>query len=274
MVDPDHRHSLAVLQLAKACLSGPQDLTLADGANDLGRRAWSGIGGTVPLLYGLHWTRPLRPARYLLSLLEARAALAPALAVAAGPLGAAADTLASRIPSNRFFRERDGLVEEALDSDCVLEHLPEVLRGYALQPAYDARSLGWLLAQAARKRRHGTLRARLVRDAKRRFLGWYLYYLRAGAAGEVLQIAAQNRSFDAVLRCLLADAWRQGATAVRGRLEPRFIQELSARHCWLRVDGTWTVVHSRRPEILATFERGDAFLSRLDGEWILRFLGG
>src|SRR5215471_10058567 len=34
MVDRERPHSLAALQLAKACLSGPQDLTLADGSND------------------------------------------------------------------------------------------------------------------------------------------------------------------------------------------------------------------------------------------------
>ena len=61
MVDPHKRDSITALQLAKAFVSGPQDLTLADGANDLSRRMWMGIGGTVPLLYSLHWTRPLRP---------------------------------------------------------------------------------------------------------------------------------------------------------------------------------------------------------------------
>src|SRR5206468_12935959 len=68
--DLDWRQGLTMLQLVKAALSGPQDLFLADGANDQARRVWQTIGGTVPLLYNLHWTRPLRPARYLLSLLE------------------------------------------------------------------------------------------------------------------------------------------------------------------------------------------------------------
>src|SRR5437879_10598200 len=69
MVDPHKRDSLTALQMAKAFVSGPQDLTLADGANDLSRRMWMGIGGTASLLHSLHWTRPLRPARYLASLL-------------------------------------------------------------------------------------------------------------------------------------------------------------------------------------------------------------
>jgi len=273
MVDPDKRRSLTALQLAKACLSGPQDLTLADGASDQVRRGWIGIGGTAAPLYSLHWTRPLRPARYLLSLLEERTALPPPVTLAARPLGAVADALATRLHPNRFLREETGLAEDALDPATMLAHLPDVLRGYALQPVYDARSLAWLLEQTLLKTRHGRLRARAVRNGERRLIGWYLYYVRAGAVSEVIQIAALDGSFDCVLQRLLADAWRHGASAVRGRLDPRFVQELSDRHCWLRTDGTWTLVHSRHTEVIAAIQQGDAFLSRLEGEWWLRFLG-
>src|SRR5882724_1958848 len=49
LVDTDHHKSLTALQLVKARLSGPQDLTLTDAATALARRVWIGIGGTVPL---------------------------------------------------------------------------------------------------------------------------------------------------------------------------------------------------------------------------------
>ncbi len=274
MVDPDKRHSLTALQLAKACLSGPQDLTLADGANDRSRRMWIGIGGTAPLLYSLHWTRPLRPARYVLSLLEGRSAFPPALTLAARPLAALADAGAARLRPNRFYREESELAEDALDPATMLAHFPDVLDGNALQPVYDARSLAWLLEQTARKTRHGRLRARAVRDGGRRLIGWYLYYVQKGGVSEVVQIAARDGSFDRVLRRLLADAWRHGAAAVRGRLDPRYVQELSDRHCWFRWGHSWTLVHSRHADIMAAIHQGDAFLSRLEGEWWLRFLGG
>jgi len=273
MVDPDKRDSLIALQLAKACLSGPQDLTLADGATDKAQRMWVGIGGTASLLYSFHWTRPLRPARYLLSLLEEHAAFPRLLRFAARLPCALVDALSARLRPNRFYRETSELVEDALDSATMLAHLPDVLRGYALQPAYDARTLDWLLDQIAHKRHHGELRARAVRDGERRLIGWYLYYVRPGRIGEVIQIAALDGSFDLVLQRLLADAWEHGATALRGRLDPRFAPELSHRHCWLRTDNTWTLVHSRRADVLAAFHQGDAFASRLEGEWWLRFLG-
>lgn len=274
MVDPDRRAGLTAARLVKACLSGPQDLTLADGAHEVSRRLWLGIGGAAPLLYGMHWTRPLRPARYALQLLQARAAVPSALTLAARPLGALADALAARSRPNRFYREQDGLAEEALDPATMLAHLPEAFDGSALRPVYDERSLTWLLEQAARKKRHGALRARAVLDDARRVIGWYLYYVLAGGASEVVQVAACNGSFDRVLQRLLADAWRHGVAAVRGRLEPRYAQELSDRHCWMRRDGSVTLVHSRHADILASIEQGDAFLSRLEGEWWLRWTDG
>jgi len=271
MVDPDRRNTLIALQLAKACLSGPQDLTLADGASEQMRRGWIGIGGAASLLYSLHWTRPLRPARYAVSLLEEREALPRAAGIAARPLCALADFIFGRLRPNRFYRETAGVEEDALDSATMAAHSRDLLRGYALQPAYDVLALDWLLDQTARKSGHGELRGRAVRDGAQKLIGWYRYYVEAGRIGEVVQIAALDGSFALVLRRLLADAWRHGATALRGRLDPRFTQELSDRHCWLRTDSTWTLIHSRRADVLAAFERGDAFVSRLEGEWWLRF---
>jgi len=274
MVDPNRRNGLTALQLARAALSGPQDLFIADGANELSRQMWTGLGGTAPLLYNLHWTRPLRPVRFALSLLEEHRALHPALTLAARPLGALADALATRLHPNRLDQEDAELTEDALDAAAMLAHLPAVADGRALQPEYDPRSLAWLLEQTACKVRHGKLRARAVLESGRRLIGWYLYYLRAGGVSEVVQIAACNGSFGRVLQRLLADAWRQGAAAVRGRLDPRHVQEFSDRQCWFRREGTWTLVHSRHADVTAAINQGNAFLSRLEGEWWLRFQGG
>jgi hypothetical protein len=273
MMDSDHRDGLAALQMAKACLSGPQDLTLADGANAQARRMWVAIGGIAPLLYNLHWTRLLRPARYALSLLEGRDMIASPVAFVARPLCAAADALFARLPPNHFLRDNRDFPEETLDSATMLSHFSNFMNGSTLQPEYDVGALAWLLDQAARKKRHGQLRAHAVLGSKRQLIGWYLYYLNAGGVSEVVQIAALEDSFDQVLQRLLADAWKNGAAALRGRIEPRFVQELSDRHCWLRREGSWTLIHSRRADVKAAIRQGDAFLSRLEGEWWMRFVG-
>lgn len=274
MVDPDKRRSLTALQLMKAYLSGPQDLSLADGASDQSRRLWIGIGGTASLLYSFHWSRPLRPARYVVALLEERGAVTRPVTLAARPLCAIADALFARLPANRFLRDDDDFTDDALDPAAMLTHFPAIMGGRALQPVYEAGSMAWLLDQAARKKRHGELRSRAVLDRKRQLIGWYLYYLNAGGVSEVAQIAALDGSFDQVLQRLLADAWKNGAAALHGRLEPRFARELSDRHCWLRREGPWMLIHSRHADVVAAVQQGDSFLSRLEGEWWLRFQGG
>src|SRR5256885_15095657 len=95
-----------------------------------------------------------------------------------------------------------------------------------------------------------------------RSLGWFMYYARVGEVNEVLQLTARADSFDRVLQRLLIDAWRQGATALRGRLDPHHVQEYSDRHCWFRREGAWTLVHSRHDDVVSAIERGAAGLDR------------
>jgi hypothetical protein len=139
MVAPEMRRSSAALQLLQHCLAGPQDLTLADGSNDDARRLCGGLGVAAPLSYSMHWTRPLRPARYALSLMRARGALAVPLCHAAQPLAAAADAAAARLRPNRFLHRPGHGYEGPLDAATMLAHLPEMLGGASLQPAAGLR---------------------------------------------------------------------------------------------------------------------------------------
>src|SRR5262252_3774177 len=117
MVDPNRRNGLTALQLARAALSGPQDLFIADGANDSSRHLWAGLGGTAPLLYNLHWIRPLRPARFALSLLEDRRAVPRLLILPAHALGRLADVLTAGVHLDK--QEAD-LGEAELDAAAML----------------------------------------------------------------------------------------------------------------------------------------------------------
>jgi hypothetical protein len=173
---------------------------------------------------------------------------------------------------NRIPVDDPAIERRELEPAVLLSHMADVLHDIDLRPIYDLDSLTWLLGEASDKTSLGTLRARVVcRNGIP--IGWYLYYLRPGAASEVLQIAARKGAFDVVLRCLLEEAKAGGASALRGRLDPRYLEELSVRHCWMRREGSAVLVHSRRPDVLDAIQRGSALLSRLEGEWWLRFRG-
>ena len=68
MVEPHYR-GLTGLLLQKAFLSGPQDLSMTDGASHESVKLWKAVGGTDSPLHSIHWTRPLRPLRDGLALL-------------------------------------------------------------------------------------------------------------------------------------------------------------------------------------------------------------
>jgi hypothetical protein len=271
MVEPSSRRTLAAVQLLKTFLSGVQELSLAEG-NELSHKVWMGVGGKTALLYSLRWIRPLRPCRYVLSLLERRQLLVP-FARAISPLCRMLDTVAVRLPASPFHQLEPSVEETELGEATLLSCLSAFPREQALRPEYDDLSLKWLVDILAQKHSLGRLRKRLICDSGKNILGWYLYYLKPGDVSEVVQIGASDTSLDKVLDHLLYDAWQQGTLALAGRLEPRLMQGLGAKYAVFTQAGFWMLVHSQNPELLYAISSGDAFLTRLEGEWWIDFRG-
>jgi hypothetical protein len=268
VVDPAERGQ-AGLQMLKHCFDGDQDLSITDEAGDGTRKIWQWSGGATALPYSIHWIRPLRPIQAALTVGHGLPWRAPFGRVLS-PLARALDTLVTR-PAGRFRPARPRGSREALDDAALLACLTDFTRRCSIAPDYDARSVQWVLERARRRIDHGPVRALLVRDDAREVGGWFIYHARRGGAGEVLQVAARPRHRRQVLDHLLDDAWEQGVTLLAGRLEPAFAPELSENRCLLYRRGHWTLVHSKRPEVSQALQCGDAFFTRLEGEWCLRF---
>jgi hypothetical protein len=267
MIEPqDKRYGLAAAQLLRAALAGPQDLTISDGANEASRRMWEACGGSTLTLYGLQWRRLLRPARCALGMLPGVAGRAAAMM--ASPMAAAADVYMTR---RMGLGRRATLTEQPLTATSLLNALETFASGHALRPRYTVPALEWLLNQARAKRRHGELHGQILRQGGR-IAGWFLYYL-SGGTSKVLQLAARPGCEDGVLAHLFGHAWRRGSAAIEGRMEPRFARAFSKQHCFFNVPSMYVVAHARDNETLASLASGEAFFSRLEGEWWMRFLG-
>ncbi len=266
MVEPTCRASLAGVELGKAFLAGRQDLSMAEGG-DVSRRMMEGFGGSTALLFSLRWTRPLRPTRYVLSFLKRRR-LPGSVAAALVPICYAADALGTFIRGGPLRLPAPRLAAEELQDGTLLGALGAVTWRRSLRPEYDAESLRWLLDLLGRKRSRGALQKVALRNASREIVGWYLYYLNPGGISEVVQIAARDGLFGTILDHLLYHAWHRGSVAVSGQLDPLEIQAFWERSCVFHHDGaSWVLVHARRREVLEAIHRGDAFLTRLEGEW-------
>jgi hypothetical protein len=265
MVDPEKRASFVALELLRRLFAGPQDLTVADGADDAARGLWETSGGISSALHSLHWVRLLRPAQGLLKLAGNRVR---GLSAVANPLAALVDACMARLAP---LKPQPGLREEPLDAAMLCSLLQEQ-RSFALRPDYDVASLEWLLAQAAAKRGHGKLQSCIVHDRAGRIIGWFLYYLN-GAVSQVLQLGARRGCLSMLLEQLAHHARSRGARALEGRMEPSLAAALRGKQVLIQNRAVSTLLHARDQSLLVPFLRGDAFFSRLEGEWWTRFAG-
>jgi hypothetical protein len=276
VVEPGSRASLAAMQLVNAFMKGPQDVSITDSATEGVRQLFTSLKFNVVPIYSLLWARPLRPLTYAL---HGVARLKKSKKVAAlgkllGPVCFAVDALAAKISISPFQQKDSSLHAEALDNSTLLQCVSRAPSKQWIIPQYSGESLDWVLNFVERRNAYGPLRKILLRDDKTKIIGWYIYGLQPGQIGEVLQIGGDSASIGKVLDHLFHDAWQNQMVGLHGRMEPQFMEEFTQRSSFFLRNGSWTLAHSRTPELLAPIFSGNAFFSRLDGEGCLRLGAG
>ncbi len=270
MVRPDRsgkRNAFATIELIRRFMAGKQDLAITDTGADPTRRIWERVGGYTARLYSLHWSRPIRRLAYRLA---AHRKLSPILGLMRRCSSMANTALAPLRPP-WMDTVPPGCCTQTLSIDELLQGLADVQPYYSLQPDYERESLSWLLEMAAGKKGHGELKRTEVRESSGRRLGWYIYYLNSSGTSRVLQLAARHNAIDRVFGCLVAEARRAGTDALTGRLDPRFMGELTRQGCALSAN-SWVLAHAKNPYLLDPLRNGDAFFTGLEGEWWMRFM--
>ena len=271
IVQPGTRSQLAGPRLLGTYLRANYDVWQTDSANDISRTLLERIGfRTIPAL-NLHWVRPLRPNQYGMYLLTRgmTGAMASFLKGASRPFCSVGDTLASRIPVSPFRQVEPRLRGSELDVETLLQCLSEFRKGYSYWAEYDVNSLTWLLNFMDRNTARGRLRKVVVRDKNDKIVGWYMYYVKPGSIGEVVQVGGEKKFAKDILHHFFHDAWQQGVIGLHGVLDRRWIADFSDMGCLFTCRGGWNVAFSRNSTLLDLLERGDAFVTRLDGEWCL-----
>jgi hypothetical protein len=261
------RNPLVAMRLLKRFFEGPQDLSVANGANPLSKRIWEGCGGVSVPLYSLDWFGLIRPARGLLEL--AAGSRTRPWPRGLRPLADAADLVAG----NRLARrpdDRDAApVLAELNPQAAVDWLARA-PGFDLVPRYDAASFAWLLERCRSKAIGRRLRAMAVSEPQGH-LGWFVYYEKRARVGEVVQLVAAEGRLEVVLRAAIGDAAAQGLALLRGDVDARDLQAYRDALCLLNT-GRWMLVHSRRQAIVDSFMGGTALFGGLDGErWIREF---
>jgi hypothetical protein len=268
MVDPSAR-GFTGIELMRRHLSGPQDLTYSDVTNAASRLISERLGGEVATLYCLDWHLPLQSWRHATIELMS-GPVARQLRRLMYPVWRAADTLSRR---TLFQNEKQAQIpeyrEEPLSGARISALLPLICTDRPLFPLYSEDAANWALTQLTAKKHYGLLRARLILDEHGQAIGWYIYFANRGGTSQVVQIAARRRHLRVILSALIRDATNEGAVALAGRVDPPAIGELSALGCTFRHAPAFVLIHTMHPEVLATFRKGDAFLTRMEGEWCM-----
>ncbi len=268
MIDRDFHKGKGPLHLLQRFFSGLQDLSYTDGASEPAAKAWEKAGGDAARLYSFNWLRALRPVATIQEHSTGRrqGGIWTAINGAAAILGLPIDAVAQR-----FLQPRSPFETVAVDSGTLFETITEIGWREKLKPSYERDSFAWLISEAAQAK-YGQLRLRVTREQDGKACGWFVYYLKPGGACYLLQIGARRADqYRGVLRALFADAAAGGGTCVKGQSQPRHLVDLTEEHCLFRHPQSSVLIASRDPELKAAIHRGDAALSRLDGESWLRF---
>ena len=273
MVDPDLRDPFAGVRILKRFFQGPQDLTMSDTANETSRKMWEVLGSSTAQIFSMQWLRILRPGRFALSL-GRRSPPLSLLNTVARPAAAITDGMADWLRINPLRPGQSDLTATELDTTTLIGGIRAMSAGRTLIPDYNEQSLTWLLSMAENKREFGKLHKLALHSGAGDLVGWYLYYEgTAKKAGQVLQFMALPAYVMPALAHLFGHARRQKSFALIGRLDPRLIREHFVQRCLLGHLGVYVQAHSRKPEIVDALMSGNAFLTRMEGEWWTRLQG-
>lgn len=269
VVEPGWRPRGIGALLNRAVLRGPQELTVADRANDSSRAMWLGLGGQEMVHGSVGWYRVFRPGSTVRALLEGRGregALRTGTSLAAAPL----DALARRLPKVGRGSEptEPDVTAEPLTPELLLEHTGSLGKRLRLHPDYDAEYLRWVFGELDALRSRGRVVGRLLRGPRGQVLGWYLCLLPDRGIAQVLQVAVVGPDPEVVIDHLFWQAFADGAAAVQGRLEPVLSGVLTRPGIVLRKTAR-ALVHSEDDTVLALLGSTKSLLSHLDGEWMV-----
>lgn len=269
-IDDPKRDKLAGVQLERAFLSGPQDISIGEPISLHAQGLWEKLGGICVSSESMEWLRVFKPCALPLAKkgnslpLRAAKGIAKLLDMAAAKVtrGYFAPTPSPRGVS----RDADASEEELFAA------IAELKNFYALHPIWPEKVMRWMLAHADMNSARGPVHRRVVYGARNKLLGCYLYHGKPGGLAWTLQILARPGSIDAVIESMFANAWTMGAVAITGRTQLRLLTPLMQRQC-IFIRRHSAIVHSRDAELIEAVKTGEAITSGFASEAWLR-LGG
>lgn len=278
MVGDHDRDPMAGARLLKAFLAGPQDISFSETASEVSLRMWTSLRGIALPQYSLDWVRVLRPGSFLVNAAANR--LRPARLMM--PFGRGLDRLAA--PFQRgdglhwsgMGRQRPlpgGIELREIDAAGFAALVEPLTEQFAIRPQWAPGQLDAIMEDARHKPPYGEQVLCAVHARGGMPVGAFAYYMKPGSIGRVLQVLARPGQAGPIIDCLIGDAFRRGAAALRGRTQPALLEAMLGRRiAFLNVAST--VVHSRDAQLVQACRNGELFFNGVAGEHWNRMIGG
>ncbi|MBY5410514.1 hypothetical protein HFO98_19010 [Rhizobium leguminosarum] len=271
MVRGREQDPMAGARLLKGFLAGPQDLSLSETANTTSLEMAKALRGVAFASYSLEWMRILRPAAFTCDMTLRKSPLRTWVL----PVARGLDRLHgwNRRSAKTAAQTAKAQPVKRVDAEAFAASVEMLTSHYRLRPNWPDQLLQHVTHQAFEKPLHGQPVAALVMAPNGTPLGAFLYHLRKGGIGRVLQVLALPGREARVIDCMFADADRRGAAGLRGRTHPAFLDVMLGRKI-VFANATNTIVFSRDEAINDCFRRGQALVNGLAGESWGRHIGG
>lgn len=278
MVDAPESDPMAGARLMRGFLSGPQDISFSETANEIAGQMWTKLRGMVLPQYSLEWIRVIRPSAFAVDVAASRfKVLRSVLPVASG-----IDYLArmGMKPESRAWTRvapgvsvPDGLTVSQMDASAFAELMAPMTEQFALRPNWSDGQLAHILADAADKPDDGEPVMASVSTKSGAPIGAFFYHVRRGGIARVLQVMALPRQAGPVIDCLVADATARGAAGLRGRTQPALLAAMLTRRIGF-ARASSTVVHAADKDLVNALKTANVFFNGLAGEQWSRLFGG
>lgn len=264
------RNPLIGAKLLRSALNGPQDLSISESANSLSLNMWEKTGGITLPPFSLSWVRILKPVTLPFAMLAGRLPVASVFV----PMMNRFDRMADWLTSDLFSIGSDGPQGQdyAVGADEFAAAIPALCTRYRIRPLWNEQILSWLLEHAASKRHFGSLAMRLVKGKANRIVGGYIYYGKRCGVAFVLQVFAEPDAERLVVNSLVHHAAASGFAALRGRVQPEFLDAL-ARQKSILFRRSGTVVHTRNDRLRTSLLTETALLTGLAAEAWTKLIG-
>lgn len=278
MVAERESDPMAGARLMRAFLSGPQDISFSETANEIAGQMWLRLRGVVLPQYSLEWIRVIRPSAFGLDIAASRFSVLRSLQ----PLASGIDHLVRvRMEPERLswigvapgLAAPDGLTVSPIDVPAFADLIGPLTAQFSVRPNWSDAQFAAIMADAADKPAEGEPVMAAVTAKSGTPIGAFLYHVRRGGIARVLQILALPRQAGPVIDCLIADAAARGASGLRGRTQPALLEAMLTRRIAF-AQASSTVVHARDTDLVDAFRRSDGFFNGLAGEQWTRLFGG